>query len=156
MQRAKTPTFHLIGSKFNQVNLLLNPNQYTKYQGSASIFFEVLLTRSKCLELQMAITVNFSWNSLKNKSGNLHIIPNQHIIFQDPSLSAFRDILLTRSKCAEPQKAVTLSRDSLKIQTGNLHIIPTHYIEFQEPSLNTFRDILLTKFNSVFFFFKGA
>ena len=42
--------------------------------------------------------INFSWNSLKNKPGNLHIIPNQHIIFQDPSLSAFREILLTRSK----------------------------------------------------------
>ena len=61
---------------------------------------------------------DFSWNSLKNKSGNLHIIPNQHIIFQDPSLSTFRDILLTRSKCAEPQRAVTLSifsRNSPKI-----------------------------------------
>ena len=42
--------------------------------------------------------INFSWNSLKNKPGNLHIIPNQQIIFQDPSLSAFREILLTRSK----------------------------------------------------------
>ena len=67
--------------------------------------------------------VNFSWNSLKNKSGNLYIIPNQHIIFQDPSLSTFRDILLTRSKRAELQRVVTLSIfswNSLKIQSGNL------------------------------------
>ena len=53
--------------------------------------------------------VNFPWNSLKIKSGNLHIIPNQHIIFQDLSLSTFLDILLTRPKCAEPQRAVTIS-----------------------------------------------
>ena len=62
--------------------------------------------------------VSFSRNSLKNKSGNLRIIPNQHIIFQDPSLSTFRDILLTRSKCAELQRAVTLlifSWNSLEI-----------------------------------------
>ena len=62
--------------------------------------------------------INFSWNSLKNKSSNLHIIPNQHIIFQDPSLSTFRDILLTRSKQAELQRAVILSIfswNSLKI-----------------------------------------
>ena len=40
--------------------LLLNPNQYTKYQGSGlNTFWDILLTRSKCLELQRAITVNF-------------------------------------------------------------------------------------------------
>ena len=42
--------------------------------------------------------VNFSCNSLKNKSGNLHIIPNQHIIFQDPSLKYFSRHLADKVK----------------------------------------------------------
>ena len=57
-------------------DLLLNPNKYTKYQGSGlSTFWDILLTRSKCLELQRAIAVSFSWNSLK---------PNQVISTSSP------------------------------------------------------------------------
>ena len=72
-------------------------SKYSKgYSCYLNTFWDILLTRSKCLELQMATAVSFSWNSLKNKSSNLHINPNQHILFQDPSLSTFRDIFLTR------------------------------------------------------------
>ena len=48
--------------------------------------------------------INIHGSKLKNKSGNLHIILNQHIIFQDPSLSTFRDILLTLGQNAQNRK----------------------------------------------------
>ena len=40
-------------------DLLLNPNQYTKYHGSSlNTFWDILLKKSKCLELQRAITTS--------------------------------------------------------------------------------------------------
>ena len=98
LRRAVTPTFHLIGSKFNQVISSSIP----VYQISwlwLKYFLRYLADKVKMPRTTKGHNnVNFSWNSLKTKSGDLHIIPNQHIVFQDPSLSTFRDILLTRSK----------------------------------------------------------
>ena len=40
-------------------DLLLNPNQYTKYHGSSlNTFWDILLKKLKCLELQRAITTS--------------------------------------------------------------------------------------------------
>ena len=95
--------------------------------------------------------VNFSWNSLKIKSG----ISTSSLIscISRPWLKYFLRHLADKVKMRRSAKGrnyINFPRNSLKFLSGNLHIIPTHYMEFQEPNLNTFRDILLTRFNSDF------
>ena len=89
LQRAIIPTFHLIVSKFNLVISSSIPISIPKY------FLRYLADNVKMPKTTKGNNyLEFSWNCLKktkkkNKSGNLHIIPNQHILFQDPSISTF-------------------------------------------------------------------
>ena len=68
LQRAITNKISLNWLKIQSGNLLLSPNQYTKYQGSSSnTFWDILLTRFQCYFIKRAVALKWETIQIQKK-----------------------------------------------------------------------------------------